>query len=79
MKARIISLMNILYLAPCLVMAQQAGNSEVEMADMLRSSGKIYIVVAVVTIIMTGLIIYLVSLDRKLTKIEKKLTEKQPS
>ena len=79
MKARIFLLLNILLFIPWFVMGQQATGSDVEMADLLRSSGKIYIVVAVVTIIMTGLIIYLVSIDRKLTKIEKKLTEKQPS
>ena len=79
MKARIILLLNILFFTPCFVMAQQAASQEVEMADMLRSSGKIYVVVTVVTIILTGLIIYLVSLDRKLTRIEKKLTEKLPS
>jgi CcmD family protein len=49
------------------------------MADLLQSSGKIYVVVAVVTIIMTGLLLYLIRLDRKISKLEKKLNEKRPS
>jgi CcmD family protein len=47
---------------------QQPG---VEMADALRSSGKIYVVIAVITIIFIGLAIYLFSIDRRLRKIEK--------
>jgi CcmD family protein len=43
----------------------------VEMADVLRSSGKIYVVITVIVIIFTGLAIYLFSIDRRLKKIEK--------
>jgi CcmD family protein len=42
-----------------------------EMADTFRSSGKIYVVVAVVVIIFVGLAIYLFSIDRRLRKLEK--------
>jgi len=42
-----------------------------EMADVFRSSGKIYVVVAIVVIILAGLAIYLFSIDRRLRKIEK--------
>ena len=42
-----------------------------EMADVLRSSGKIYVVVATLSIIFAGLAIYLFSIDRRLKKIEK--------
>ena len=45
--------------------------SEPEMADVFRSSGKIYVVVAIVAIIFAGLAIYLFSIDRRLKKIEK--------
>lgn len=51
----------------------------VEMADTMRSEGKIYVVVAIVLVIFIGLIIYLVMLDRKITQIEKKLPEKKES
>ncbi|MDB5088039.1 MAG: hypothetical protein JWR09_2033 [Mucilaginibacter sp.] len=49
--------------------AQQA--QDVEMADALRSSGKIYVVIATIVIIFVGLAIYLFSIDRRLKKIEK--------
>ena len=47
----------------------QANN--VEMADTMRSNGKIYIVVAVCLTILIGLFLYVFSLDRKLSKLEK--------
>lgn len=42
-----------------------------EMDDVLRSSGKIYVVVVVIAVIFIGLAIYLFSIDRRLKKIEK--------
>jgi CcmD family protein len=44
---------------------------QVEMADALRGSGKIYVVIAVIVIIFVGLTIFLFSIDRRLKKIEK--------
>ena len=44
---------------------------EVEMAELLRSSGKIYVVVGVIAIIFIGLIVYLITIDRRLSKMEK--------
>jgi CcmD family protein len=49
--------------------AQQGAN--VEMADTMRSSGKIYVVIATIAIIFVGLAIYLFAIDRRLKKIEK--------
>ncbi|WP_394990197.1 CcmD family protein [Emticicia sp.] len=46
---------------------------EVEMADQMRSDGKIWVVVAVIAIVFAGIITYLVLLDRKISKIEKSL------
>jgi len=43
---------------------------EVEMADAMRSSGKIYVVIAVILTILTGLILYVWRLDRKITRLE---------
>jgi CcmD family protein len=51
--------------------------AQAEMADTMRSEGKIYVVVAILLIIFVGLIGYLVMLERKVTRIEKKLTEKK--
>ncbi len=41
------------------------------MADDLRASGKIYVVVAAVVVIIAGLLAYLVALDRKVGRLEK--------
>jgi hypothetical protein len=41
------------------------------MASVMRSNGKIYVVVAVVLTILFGLIAYLIRLDRKISKLEK--------
>lgn len=44
-----------------------------EMADALRANGKIYVVVAVVGVIVGGLLIYLIALDRKVSKLEREI------
>lgn len=49
------------------------AQDQIEMADLMRSNGKIYVVVAVAATVMAGLIIYLISIDRKVSSIEKKL------
>ena len=52
------------------------AQSEVEMADTLRSEGKIYVVVAIMLVIFLGLIGYLFLMDRKITRLERKISEK---
>lgn len=42
-----------------------------EMADTMRSNGKIYVVVAVCLTILIGLFIYVLSIDRKISRMEK--------
>jgi len=37
----------------------------------MRSNGKIYVVVAVLVAIFIGIILYLIRLDRKISKLEK--------
>lgn len=49
------------------------GNTSVEMADTMRSNGKIYVVVAVVMTVFVGLIGYTIVIDRKISKIEKEV------
>jgi CcmD family protein len=41
--------------------------------DFMRSMGKMYVVVAVILAIFIGIIIYLIRLDRKLTKLEDQI------
>jgi len=58
----------LLLLSSTAVFAQDAS---VQMDDALRANGKIYVVVAVIAIIFTGIAIYLFTIDRRLKKIEK--------
>ena len=63
-----ISLSTIIIFSFLGAMAQDNG---VEMADALRSSGKIYVVVAVISVIFAGLFVYLFSIDKRVKKIEQ--------
>lgn len=47
------------------------ADTKVEMADVMRSNGKIYVVVGILLIIFGGITFYTVRLDRKITKLEK--------
>jgi uncharacterized membrane protein len=49
--------------------AQEATNETT--ASVMRSNGKIYVVVAVVLTILFGLIAYVIRIDRKISKLEK--------
>lgn len=49
-----------------------AQTNNVEMADTMRSDGKIYVVIAVILIILLGLLVYLFTLDKRLKMLEKK-------
>ncbi len=53
--------------------AQDNAAGEPEMADKLFEDGRIYVVVAVVATIFTGIIVYLVNLDSKISKLEKQI------
>ena len=48
-----------------------AQTSEVEMADLLRQDGKIYVVIGVICIILTGLLLFLLTIDRKVRNLEQ--------
>jgi hypothetical protein len=50
---------------------------QVEMADKFREEGKIYVVVAIVLVVLAGLITYLFVIDRKVTKLERRLGSRQ--
>lgn len=54
-----------------LVCSSANAQPEVDMADAMRSNGKIYVVIAVILTILLGLILYIVRLDRKISKLEK--------
>ena len=63
------SLLVVCLLCSAVTFAQE--KSTVEMADVMRSNGKIYTVVAVCLTILIGLFLYVFAIDRKLRKLEK--------
>jgi CcmD family protein len=73
-KKTILVFLNLL--TSLIIVAQPTNTSTVEMADGLYQSGKIYVVVGVILIIFTGIIIYLILLDRKISKLEKEIKNK---
>ncbi len=40
--------------------------------DLMRSNGKIFLVMTIVVVIMAGLLLYVYTIDKKITKLEKK-------
>jgi hypothetical protein len=58
------------------LLAQAAEVDAVPMADKLRADGKIWVVVAVVAIVFTGIAVNMLRIDFKLKKIEKELNIK---
>ena len=48
-----------------------AKAQDVQMADVMKENGKIYVVIAVMLTILAGLVLYLIRLDRKISKLEK--------
>lgn len=62
------------FIAAILVLTSNVqAQQQVEMADTMRSEGKIYVVVAIVLIVLTGLVAYLFMLDKRVKKIEDRL------
>ena len=54
---------------PFSILAQE---NEIKMADVMRSNGKIYVVVAAILVILAGLLIFLIRIDKKVNRLEKK-------
>jgi len=50
---------------------------DVEMADVMRSNGKIYVVITVLGIVLAVLLIYLFSIDSKVKKLEEKMKNRK--
>jgi len=48
-----------------------AQDKKTEMADLMKENGRIYVVVAVLLTILVGLILYMVRLDKKISRLEK--------
>jgi uncharacterized transporter YbjL len=54
-----------------MIATAQGDPSKVQMADSMRSNGKIYVVIAVILTILIGLVLYIVRLDKKISRLEK--------
>lgn len=54
--------------SPFILFAQE---NNVDMADIMRENGKIYVVVAVISVILTGFLVALISIDRRVRRMEK--------
>lgn len=67
MKKRVTLLLSLFLLS----LALWAQQTPVEMADTMRDNGKIYVVIAVMLTILLGLILYLIRIDRKVSRLEK--------
>jgi CcmD family protein len=59
-------------ISPALVAQEEVG-----MADTLRSEGKIYVVVAIMLVIFAGIVAYLFLIDRKVSRLEKRIQDKK--
>jgi hypothetical protein len=57
----------LLLLSTSMLHAQGDSN----MGDTMRSNGRIYVVITVILVILAGLFLYLIRLDRKMSKLEK--------
>ncbi len=54
-----------------MVAAAQEPVSKSGFGETMRSNGRIWVVIAVMLTILIGLVLYLVRLDRKISKLEK--------
>jgi hypothetical protein len=67
--------LSILFLFALVSVNAQDAN-QVEMADALYANGKIYIVAIVAAIVIAMLSVYVILIDRKVTKLEEKINQK---
>jgi uncharacterized membrane protein YcjF (UPF0283 family) len=79
MKAKRILFAKLLIFGFCFLNALSASAQEqqVEMADALRSNGKIYVVVTCLAVIFACFMVFLILTERKLSRLEKIYNEKK--
>ncbi len=71
--APLITLYCMLISAVCYAQDTLTSDEKPQMAVGMRSNGKIYVVVAVVVTILLGVVLYLINLDRKISRLEKEI------
>lgn len=52
--------------------------SQTPATDFMRSIGKIYVVVAVIAVVFIGIVLFLIFLERRLTKLENQIHDNEP-
>jgi hypothetical protein len=62
-------------LALTIIYVNAFAQNSAEMADTMRSNGKIYVVVGVILIVLLGLVAYLFTIERKVKKLEQKIED----
>jgi EamA domain-containing membrane protein RarD len=62
----------LLFVFVCGITANAQTQEVASNSDIMRSNGKIYVVMAVVVTIVTGLFLYVYSIDKKISKLENK-------
>jgi uncharacterized membrane protein len=72
MKKYFKSFLLVLFTLVCFVAAKAQDVAANANTDVMRSNGKIYVVMAVVATIVTGLFLYVYSIDKKISKLENK-------
>jgi uncharacterized membrane protein len=50
---------------------QLNAQQDIDMADTFRENGKIYVVVGILSIVFSGIIIFLIRLEKKVARLEK--------
>ena len=58
-----------------LLLIHSLSTAQTEGSDFMRSIGKIYVVVAVIIAIFIGIVIFLIYLDNRLTRLENQIKE----
>ena len=67
MMKKLISLITLIVF----VVQQTNAQQQIEMADAFRADGKIYVVVGILSLVFTGIVLFLIRLEMKVSKLEK--------
>ncbi|MBL7910500.1 MAG: CcmD family protein [Bacteroidia bacterium] len=69
-------ILSLVFLLSALFSSAQETLTSPEMADTFRSDGKIYVVITVIGMIFVALVIFLILLELKVSKLEKQINNK---
>lgn len=69
-----IALLSYFLIVQILPLAAQSADT-----DFMRSRGKIFVVVAVIVAVFIGIVLFMVFLERRLTKLENQINEHEPT